>query len=47
MPRVYETPGIPATFILGKDGAIWFKRLGAANWDADSSRRFLRDLARR
>lgn len=43
-PKGYKAPGIPATFILDRAGAIVMEHFGAANWDALRVRRFLRRL---
>jgi thiol-disulfide isomerase/thioredoxin len=43
-PRVYQTAGIPATFILTPDGRIAFKHVGAARWDDDATIAFLKYL---
>jgi thiol-disulfide isomerase/thioredoxin len=44
-PGVYQTSGIPATFILAPDGRIAFKHTGAARWDDDTAIAFLKNLA--
>lgn len=41
LPSELETSGIPATFILDGTGTIVFKRIGAAQWDAEPVRNFL------
>lgn len=43
-PRVFETEGIPATFILSPDGQIVFKHVGAAKWDDEKVVNFLNAL---
>ncbi len=45
VPAVFETRGIPATFILDPAGAIVYSHVGAANWDSDSCREFLNAIA--
>ncbi len=45
LPSVYRTNGIPATFILDKNGEVARKQTGAMNWDDDAVRKLLRDLA--
>ncbi len=45
VPAVFETPGIPATFILDPAGAIVYSHVGAANWDSDDCREFLNAIA--
>ena len=46
LPAVYRTEGIPATFILDKQGKIARKQVGAMDWDNDEIRKLLRDLAK-
>lgn len=43
-PSAFESPGIPATFILDRKGRIVFRHVGSAAWDDESSVRFLSDL---
>jgi thiol-disulfide isomerase/thioredoxin len=43
-PTIFKTMGVPATFILSRDGTIIFRYLGAAKWDADSCKDFMRLL---
>ncbi len=44
VPDKFESQGIPATFVLNRQGAIVHKHLGSANWDTESCRKFLRAL---
>jgi thiol-disulfide isomerase/thioredoxin len=44
LPIVFKTMGIPATFILSRDGSVVFKEVGSAKWDDVSSLNFLRGL---
>ncbi len=44
LPTVFKTMGIPATFILSRDGAVVFKHVGSAKWDDVSSLKFIREL---
>ena len=44
LPNVLKSPGIPATFILDRDGVIVFKHVGLAKWDDESCWSFLRGL---
>lgn len=39
-----QVPSIPTTFIIGKDGMIKRKEVGAANYDTEKFRAFLREL---
>jgi peroxiredoxin len=43
-PQIFQTRGIPATFIISRDGQIVFKHVGAAKWDDKTSIDFLRGL---
>ena len=44
LPNVFKTNGIPATFILDREGVIVYKHVGSANWDDESCRSFLQEL---
>lgn len=44
MPNVFVTDGIPATFILNRQGDVVFSQVGSANWNARDSHRFLHAL---
>lgn len=44
IPPVFDSDGIPATFILGADGRVAFKHEGAAHWDHPRVVSFLRGL---
>jgi thiol-disulfide isomerase/thioredoxin len=44
IPRVYESKGIPATFVLDKEGYIAYKKVGMANYNADSFVKFIAGL---
>lgn len=43
-PEVFQTPGIPATFVVDKKGAIVLKVLRSAKWDDESVIAYLRKL---
>jgi hypothetical protein len=43
MPAV----AIPATYILDRQGVVVFQHIGAATWDTDRVRSFLRSLDNR
>ena len=43
-PRVLETRGVPATFIISRDGQIVFKHVGAAQWDHETGVDFIQRL---
>ena len=42
--RAYQTTGVPETFVIGRDGTIRKKVLGAANWSSDANRALVRSL---
>ena len=42
--RLYQTTGVPETFVIGRDGTIRKKVLGAANWSSDANRALVRSL---
>jgi thiol-disulfide isomerase/thioredoxin len=44
MPAEFRAPAIPATFIVARDGTIACRHVGAAAWDGESARRFIRGL---
>lgn len=44
IPGVFESRGIPATFILNRQGRVVFEHIGAAAWDSDVCQSFLRAL---
>lgn len=43
-PQVFETRGIPVTFIISQEGQIVFKHVGAAKWDDKTSIEFIERL---
>ncbi len=44
VPDEFESRGIPATFVVDRTGGIVLKKTGAASWDTDTCRSFLRSL---
>lgn len=42
--RAYQTTGVPETFVIGRDGTIRKKVIGAANWHSDANRALVRSL---
>ena len=44
IPGVYESKGIPTTFVIDKEGYIAYKKVGMANYDADSFVKFIAGL---
>ena len=44
LPQIFKSEGIPATFILNRDGAVIFKHIGAAKWDEKSCVDFIHKL---
>jgi hypothetical protein len=45
-PEVFQTEGIPATFIIAPDGRIVLAEVGSARWDKPSVVELLKSLAR-
>jgi len=43
-PAVFETRGIPATFIISRSGEIVFRHTGSAKWDDEKCKKFIREL---
>ena len=46
LPDVFQAPGIPATFIVGRTGAVLFRQFGAADWGSEAARNFVLDIVR-
>jgi len=44
VPPVFDTRGIPATFVVNRHGTVVLKRIGSADWNANSCHTFLRAL---
>jgi len=42
--RQFQTTGVPETFIIGRDGVIRKKVIGATQWDSDANRSVIRQL---
>ncbi len=42
--RVYQTTGVPETFLIGRDGIIYKKVAGGTHWDADVNVELVRRL---
>lgn len=42
--RDYQTSGIPETFVIGKDGVIRKRVIGAAEWNSPANRALIRGL---
>ena len=47
LPDVFQTEGIPATFVIAPDGAIVVAEVGGARWDDPAVVDFLETLAKR
>lgn len=45
IPKVYESKGIPTTFVINKEGYIAYKKVGMASYDSESFVQFIADLA--
>jgi peroxiredoxin len=43
----YRARGIPATYVIGRDGRIRVIRQGASDWDSEASRAVIAQLLRR
>lgn len=41
---IYRTTGVPETFIIGRDGVIRKRLIGAEDWNSDENRSMLRQL---
>lgn len=46
LTKQLQVPSIPTTFIVGKDGNIKRKEVGAANYDTPKFRKFLEELTK-
>lgn len=44
LPSVFESDGIPATFVVNREGRVVLSYLGAAAWDSAACQSFLRAL---
>ena len=44
LPGVYKTDGIPATFVIDKNGMIVFEHVGSADWSHSSVIKFIDSL---
>lgn len=42
--KTYQTTGVPETFIIGRDGVIRKKVIGATDWDSEGNRALIRRL---
>ncbi len=47
LPEVFQSDGIPATFLIAPDGTIVASQIGAAQWDDPAVVDFLEQLAKR
>ena len=45
MPDAFGLQALPTTFVIDRDGIIMLRHRGAAEWDQDAIRTFLRSLA--
>ena len=43
--QVYQTSGVPESFVIGADGVIYKKVAGPTAWDSDSNIALVRRLA--
>lgn len=42
--RLYQTTGVPETFVIGRDGVIRKKVVGAVRWNSEANRALVRQL---
>ena len=42
--KAYQTTGVPETFVIGRDGVIRKKVIGAAPWDSEANRKLIAAL---
>jgi len=42
--RIYQTTGVPETFLVGRDGIIYKKVAGGTNWDAPVNKELVQRL---
>lgn len=42
--RIYRTTGVPETFVIGRDGTIRKKTIGAADWSSEGNRALVAQL---
>jgi peroxiredoxin len=42
--RTYQTTGVPESFLIGRDGTIYKKVIGAMEWDAGENRELIERL---
>lgn len=45
--RIYQTTGVPESFVIGKDGIIYQKVTGPAEWDSPQNVALMRRLLER
>jgi thiol-disulfide isomerase/thioredoxin len=45
LPGVFESRGIPTTFIVDREGKIIYRHTGGADWNSDSCQKLLRTLS--
>lgn len=45
--RIYQTTGVPESFVIGRDGMIYQKVTGAAEWDSPRNVALMRRLLER
>lgn len=41
VPAAFAAPGVPATFIVDRNGSVVYRHVGAADWGDETVRRFL------
>ena len=45
--KIYQTTGVPESFVVGRDGIIYKKRAGEEQWDAQTNVELIRGLLER
>ncbi len=44
LPDVFRPPGLPTTYVVNRDGLIVYRHTGAARWEGQAFRAFIRGL---
>ncbi len=45
-PDLFQSPSIPTTFVISREGKIVTKKTGSANWDSKAADRMFEELVR-
>ncbi len=46
LPQVFQSPSVPTTYIISREGKIVTKKTGAVNWDSKATDRMFEELLR-